>query len=118
VYIMNQTTTRSQTKTPYELWTAKPVQSLVNLQPVGWEISHHVTKNVRRKWEPNTFKGQLVGYEGRNLYRVYCNDSIMITRDVDFVPPAPIALIHVPMAIIKEYDEEDSGVALKPSKAH
>jgi hypothetical protein len=117
VYIMNRTPTRSQTTTLYELWTGKPAQSLVHLQPFGCEIWHHVTNNLPRKWEPNAIKGQLVGYEGRNQYRVYCNHSIIITRDVDFVPPAPMAALYSPVAIIKEGDEEDSGVAFKPSKA-
>ena len=117
VYTMNRTPTRSQTKTPYELWTGKLAHSLVHLQPFGCEIWHHVTNDLRRKWEPNAIKGQLVGYEGRNQYRVYCNHSIIITRDVDFVPPAPLAALYPPMAVIKEDDEEDSGVALKTSKA-
>jgi len=117
VYIMNRTPTRSQMKTPYELWTGKPAQSLVHLQPFGCEIWHHVTKDLRRKWEPNEIKGHLVGYEGRNQYRVYCNHSIIITRDVNFVPPAPAAALYPPVEIIKEDEEEDSGVALKPSKA-
>jgi len=117
VCIMNRTPTRSQTMTPYELWTGKPAQSLVHLQPFGCEIWHHVTKDLRRKWEPNAIKGQLVGYEGRNQYRVYCNHSIIITRDVDFVPPAPIAALYPPVAIVKEDEEEDLRVALKSSKA-
>jgi hypothetical protein len=58
-----------------------------------------------------------VGYEGRNQYRVYCNHSIIITRDVDFVPPAPVAALYPPVEIIKKDEKEDSGVALKPSKA-
>jgi hypothetical protein len=66
VYIMNRTPTRSQTKTPYALWTAMSTQSLVHLQPFGCEIWHHVTKDLRRKSEPNAIKGHLVGYEGRN----------------------------------------------------
>jgi len=116
-YIMNRTPTRSQTKTPYELWTAKPAQSLVHLKPSGCKRWHHVTKDLRRKWEPNAIKGHLVGYEGRNQYRVYSNHSIIITRDVDFVPPAPAAALYPPVEIIKDDDEKDSGVALKPSKA-
>jgi hypothetical protein len=116
-YIMNRTPTKSQTKTPYELWTGKPAQSLVHLQPFGCEIWHHVTKDLRRKWEPNAIKGHLVGYEGRNQYGGYCNYSIIITRDVDFVPPAPVAALYPPVEIINEDEEEDSGVASKPSKA-
>ena len=58
-----------------------------------------------------------MGYEGRNQYRVYCNHSIIITRDVEFVPPAPAAVLYPPVAVIKEDEEEDSGVASKPSKA-
>jgi len=48
---------------------------------------------------------------------VYCNHSIIITRDVDSVPQAPAAALYPPVAIIKEDDEEDSEVASKPSKA-
>jgi hypothetical protein len=43
---------------------------------------------------------------------------VIITRDVDFVPPAPMALLYPPVAIIKEDDEEDLGIALKPLKAN
>jgi hypothetical protein len=117
VYIMNRTPTRSQTQTPYEIWTGKRAQSLVYLQPFGFQLWHRATKDLRRKWEPIAIKGQLVGYEGRNQYRVYCNHSIMITSDVDFVPPAPIAALYPPETVIKEDDEEDSEVALKPLKA-
>jgi len=46
VYSMNRTPTRSQTNTSYELWTGKPAQSLVHLQPFGWEIWHHVTTDL------------------------------------------------------------------------
>ena len=42
---------------------------------------------------------------------------IIITRDVDFVPPAPAAALYPPVEVIKEDEEEDSGVASKPSKA-
>ena len=58
-----------------------------------------------------------MGYEGRNQYRVYCNHSIIITRDVDFVPPVPMAALYPPVAIIKGDDADDSGVALMPSEA-
>ena len=68
-------------------------------------------------WEPNAIEGHLVGYEDRNQYRVYRNHSITITRDVDFVPPAPAPAQYPPVEIIKENEEKDSGVALKPSKA-
>jgi hypothetical protein len=117
VYIMNRTPNRSQTKTTFELWTGKPAQSLVHLQPFGCEIWHHVTKDLRSKWEPNAIKGYRVGYEGRNQYRVYFNHSIIITSDVDFVPPAPVAALYQPVEVIKDDEEEDSGVASKPSKA-
>jgi hypothetical protein len=46
VYIMNESPTRSQTKTPYELWTGKPAQSLVDLEPFGCMIWRHVTKDL------------------------------------------------------------------------
>jgi hypothetical protein len=42
---------------------------------------------------------------------------LIITRDVDFVPPVPVAALHPPLEIINEVEEADSGVALKPSKA-
>jgi hypothetical protein len=67
--------------------------------------------------EPNAIKGHLVGYEGRNQYRVYCNHSIIITRDVDFVSPAPVAALYPSAEIINGDEEEDSDVASKPSKA-
>jgi hypothetical protein len=93
VYIMYQTPTRSQTKTPYELWTGKHAQLLLHLQPFGCNMWSYVTKDLRRTWEPNTINGHGVGYAGRNQYRVYCNYSIIITSDVAFVPPAPMAVL-------------------------
>jgi hypothetical protein len=117
VYIINRSPARSQTTTPYELWTGNPAQSLVHLHPFGCEKWHHVTKDLRRKWEPNAISGQLVGYDGRNQYRVYCNHSIIITRDVDFVPPAPASVVHRPVEVIQEDEEGDSEVPSKPSKA-
>jgi len=74
-------------------------------------------KDLRRKWDTNAIKGHLVGYEGRNQYRVYCNHSIIITRDVDFVPPVPAAALYPPVVIVHEDEEEDSEVPSKPSKA-
>jgi hypothetical protein len=62
-------------------------------------------------------KGYLVGYKGINQYTVYCNYSIIITRDVDFVTPAPAAELYPPVEVIKEDEEEDSEVASKPSMA-
>jgi hypothetical protein len=44
---------------------------------------------------------------------VYCNHSIIITWDVDFVPPA----LYPPVEIINQDEEEDSEDASKPSKA-
>jgi len=74
-------------------------------------------KTFKESGSPIQSKGHLVGYEGRNQYRVYCNHSIIITRDVDFVSPAPAEALYPPMEIIKEDEEENSGVALKPLKA-
>jgi hypothetical protein len=48
---------------------------------------------------------------------VYCNHSIIITRDVDFVSPTPAAALYPPVEVIKEDEEEASGAAMKPSKA-
>jgi len=58
-----------------------------------------------------------VGYDGRNQYRVYCDHSIIITRDVDFVPPASASVLHPPVKVIEEDAEEDSDVASKPLEA-
>jgi len=48
---------------------------------------------------------------------VYCNHSIIIPRDVDFVPAAPAPARYPPVEIINEDEEEDSEVSSKPSKA-
>jgi hypothetical protein len=48
---------------------------------------------------------------------LYCHHSILITRDVMFVPPAPAAALYLPVEVIIEDEQEDSGGALKPSKA-
>jgi hypothetical protein len=58
-----------------------------------------------------------VGYEVRKQRRVYCNNSIIIIRDVDFLLPAPAAALYPPVEVIKEDKEEDSEIDSKPSKA-
>jgi hypothetical protein len=67
--------------------------------------------------KPNAIKEHLIRYTGWNQYRVYWNHAIINTRDIDFVPPAPVVALHPPVEIINEDEEEDFRVALKPSKA-
>jgi hypothetical protein len=122
VYIMNRTPTRSQSKTPYELWTGKSAQPLIHLQPFGCEVWHHIPKNLRKKWEPNAIKGFLVGYEGRNQYRVYYNHTVHVTRDIDFVPalppkmPSPPDTLHDILAFQPEENPTIDSKPAKPSK--
>jgi len=52
-------------------------------------------------------KGYLVGSQGRNQSRVYCNHSIIITRDVDFVPPAAAPALYPPVEVMKADEEVD-----------
>jgi transposase InsO family protein len=67
VYILNRTG-----PTPLELWTGRSCETLGHLRVFGTECYVHVPKQKRRKWDPKSKLGRLVGYVGEtDGYRIW-----------------------------------------------
>ena len=71
VYLKNRSPTRAlKNITPYEAWyNEKP--DLSHLCIIGTTAYIHIPKELRKKLDFNAKIGMLVGYEGRNQYRLW-----------------------------------------------
>lgn len=86
-YVLNRTRTRTLVgKTPFEAWhQVKP--SVAHLRVFGCDAYVHVPKVLRKKLEPKSRKGFMMGYsETSKAYRIWDIDSrkIVEARDVLF----------------------------------
>ena len=85
-YIRNRSPVSSGTKTPWELFFGKtPDVSL--MRTFGSRAFVHIPKQLRKKLDPVSKKGILVGYEPYSkAYRVLLDDTgkIVISRDITF----------------------------------
>lgn len=86
-YVLNRTGTRTlDNKTPFEAWhKVKP--SVSHLRIFGCDAYVHVPKALRKKLEPKSRKGLMMGYsETSKAYRIWDIDSrkIVEARDVLF----------------------------------
>ena len=85
-YLRNRSPSLNRTKTPWELfYNNKPDVS--NLRVFGSTVYVHVPKALRRKLDPVSFKGKLVGYEPNSkAYRVLVDSTnkISVSRDITF----------------------------------
>ena len=99
-YLRNRSPSLQRTKTPWELFNGtKP--NVSGLRVFGSPAYVHVPKELRRKLDPVSRKGKLVGYESHSkAYRVLLEDSgkIVVGRDITFYeakidhhygPPSP-----------------------------
>lgn len=94
--------------TPCELWEGKK-PDVSKLRAFGCPVYAHVPKELRKKMDPNAWKGIFLGYT-RGGYRVYNPELQRIehTRDVDFLE------VEKPEPKVKQ---NDSDVAVLPSPA-
>ncbi len=85
-YIRNRSPVTAKSKTPFELfWDRMPDVS--KMRTFGAQAYVHVPKTLRRKLEPVSEKGILVGYEpSSKAYRVLLEESgkVTVSRDVTF----------------------------------
>jgi len=84
VYLKNRCPTTSKISTPYQLWTGQQA-NLSHLIPFGTLAFHHIPKVKRTKWEKNGQQCRVVGYAGRNQYRVVVRNKIQIVRDIQVI---------------------------------
>eukprot|EP00983_Pelagomonas_calceolata_P035888 1123565-Pelagomonas_calceolata.AAC.1 len=83
IYIRNRSPETGETKNPVELFYAKP--DVTMMRTFGATAYVHTPKTLRRKLDPVSKKGFLVGYEpGSKAYRILMKDTkrIVISRDV------------------------------------
>ena len=84
-YITNRLpTTALEGKTPYEAWYKKK-PDLSNLRVYGcnaYVIDYHAKS--KGKMAPRSWIGTLVGYEGKNQWRIYDGNKVFVRRDVLF----------------------------------
>ena len=89
-YVLNRTgPTPVAGKSPYELWYKKESPDISHLKVFGSNCYVHVPKQKRKKWDPKSVKGILVGYcDNKDGYRVYIpgQNKVIRSRDVIFAP--------------------------------
>lgn len=87
VYILNRSGTSPQSgKTPYEAWFGKKPE-IKYFKIFGTEVSTHIPKEKRRKWDSKANNGIFVGYdENIKGYRVYYpeRNKVEVCRDITF----------------------------------
>lgn len=87
VYIINRLPTKSNLKSPEEMWTGKK-PDVSHFRIFGTEVMMHIPKEKRRKWDKKAEKGIFMGYElDTKGYRIYSlsKKHVVIRRDVKFM---------------------------------
>src|SRR4030095_9318758 len=86
VYLKNRSPTSTLKTTPYEAYNGKK-PDLSHLRAIGTKVYVHIPKEKRKKLDFKSHAYILIGYEGRNQYRIYdaIKNDVFITRDVVFV---------------------------------
>jgi transposase InsO family protein len=85
-YLQNRLPTKSNNKTPYELWTnRKP--NLSHIKIFGCKAFAYINRHKRGKLDEKAVEGTLVGYDNRSKgYRIYTKGNrIIISRTVRFI---------------------------------
>ena len=86
-YVLNRTGKSSvEGKTPYELWYGRK-GAIDHLRIFGTECFIHIPKVKRKKWDPKSVKGLMVGYSGdKDGYRVWVpgTSNVYQSHDVKF----------------------------------
>jgi len=90
VYLKNRSPTRSlKDKTPFEaLYGEKP--DLSHLIAVGTKALPHILKSKNQKLDSRTGEGIMVGYGGKNQYRIWnpVDNKVTVTAYADFINEA------------------------------
>ena len=103
VYVLNRTSKKVDEKTPYQIWTRKDFD-VNTLRVFGSEVSVHISKVKRNKWDSKAVTGFFVGYgETTKGYRVYLPDiqSVEVKRDVEFLKSGGIPQLRKFKKVLK-----------------
>ncbi|CAB0003770.1 unnamed protein product, partial [Nesidiocoris tenuis] len=84
-YILNRTSpSREDDKTPYEIWYGtKP--RVHHLRIIGTTCYAHIPKPQRTKFQKKARKGILIGYDGDEGYRIWCQKNLQLIRSRDVI---------------------------------
>ena len=121
VYLKNRSPTRAlKNITPYEAWyNEKP--DLSHLCIIGTTAYIHIPKELRKKLDFNAKIGMLVGYEGRNQYRLWdpIKKDVVVSRDVVFdeekFPKSIVQITEEKMQDTIDVQPKKSETTRKPS---
>jgi hypothetical protein len=98
-------------KTPYEVWYRKK-PNLGHLRIVGCDAWHHVSKELhgQKKLSERAIECRLLGYEGRNQYRLWnpMARKVIVTRDVTVTFDESSSL-HLSSKQMHWNDEDERG---------
>jgi len=86
VYTLNRVPATGENKTPYEKWFNKR-PSVKHMKVFGTTCYTLIPKQLRKKWEPKSKKGKLVGYTDTDKnFRVWDEEKgrVDIYRDIKF----------------------------------
>lgn len=86
VYTLNRIPATGEDKTPYEKWFGKK-PSIKHMRVFGTTCYTLIPKQLRKKWEPKSKKGKLVGYTDTDKnFRIWDEEKgrVDIYRDVKF----------------------------------
>lgn len=86
VYVLNRIPVSGNETTPYEQWFKKK-PSVKHLRVFGTTCYVLIPQQFRKKWEPKSRKGKLVGYTDTDKnYRVWYEDKdrVDVVRDIKF----------------------------------
>ena len=107
VYLANRSPTRSLEKTPYEAWHGmKP--DLSNLRAFGClAYAYDYNAKAKGKMAPRSQKTRLLGYEGRNQYRLWDTETEALLRRRDIVFNEAVGALEAVGAIEDQEEEQD-----------
>ena len=130
IYLQNQCLPQAQSATPFELWTGvKP--DLSHLRILGCSAYQHIPKSTgRTKLDDTGRKCYLVGYESRQVFRLFEPEANRVVRakSVVFHEDQEITLLfpadeisNSPQTLFEKSDEEpsktDSGESTRSDPA-
>jgi len=101
-------------KTPHEAWTGKK-PTVGHIRKWGCKVYRHINKKTgRKKLDKKSMVGFLVGYESRNIYRIYHHTTkeFKVSRNVIFAENKFIGMRHVRSKDIGNKDDANEVLEL------
>ena len=106
-------------KSLFELWSKKEPLDICHLKIFGSDCYIHVPKQKRKKWNPKSVKGILVGYcDDKDGYRVYVPElnKVVSSRDVILASEKIIKSIELVELSLGEIEKPNESETLNRGK--